>query len=158
MVRTYYMANDDWATLCARGRALRDTAGTLTGHAIGNTSTPALDPATVENVIAAHPITEPEQPAFTDLPEPLASVVDYLGADLDDSGRDFVPTAELIDALNLEPTTFGRQMGELGCRPRPGRITTEDGSTRQARGYLLADIRAAIQALQDAPESDDEPT
>jgi S-DNA-T family DNA segregation ATPase FtsK/SpoIIIE len=34
IVRTDYMPNDDWATLCQRGRALRETAGTLTGHAM----------------------------------------------------------------------------------------------------------------------------
>lgn len=83
------------------------------------------------------------------MPEPLASVGDYLRADLNDGDRDFVPTAELVGALAVEPTAFGRQMGELGCRPRPGRVIAEDGTTRQARGYLIADIRAAIDALRD---------
>ncbi|MGH3533510.1 MAG: cell division protein FtsK, partial [Pseudonocardiaceae bacterium] len=106
----------------------------------------------------AHQITAGEQPPARDLPEPLASVVDYLGADLDEYGREFVSTAELVNALDVEPTAFGRQMGELGCRPRPGRVTTEDGTNRQARGYLIADIRAAAQAQQDDPEPDDEPT
>lgn len=47
------------------------------------------------------------------LPEPLASVVDYLSDELDsDEGRDFVPSAELTEALDLEPTAFGRQMAE----------------------------------------------
>ncbi|MGH3797345.1 MAG: cell division protein FtsK [Pseudonocardiaceae bacterium] len=158
MVRTYYMPNDDWTTLCARGRALREAADTLTGHAIGGDTAPILDPATVAHVIGAHQITAGEQPPARDLPEPLASVVDYLGADLDEYGREFVSTAELVNALDVEPTAFGRQMGELGCRPRPGRVTTEDGTNRQARGYLIADIRAAAQAQQDDPEPDDEPT
>jgi len=98
-----------------------------------------------------------EAPFPLDLPEPLASVVEYLGADLDEGGREFVATAELTEALDVEPTAFGRQMGELGCRPRPGRIIAQDGTSRQARGYLLADIRAAISALQDDSESDDGP-
>jgi S-DNA-T family DNA segregation ATPase FtsK/SpoIIIE len=153
MVRTYYMPNNDWSTLCARGRALREAAGTLTGHAIGAESAPALNPATVEHVIGVSHITNTE-PAVRDLPEPLASVVDYLGEDLD-NGRQFVPTAELVDALDVEPTAFGRQMGELGCRPRPGRVPGEDGTTRQARGYLIADIRAAADALRGDPEPDD---
>ncbi|MGH3708335.1 MAG: cell division protein FtsK [Pseudonocardiaceae bacterium] len=156
MVRTDYMPNNDWTTLCERGRDLRAAAGTLTGHAIDTGSTPALDPATVAHVIGASQLTDEEPPAC-DLPEPLASVVDYLGADLDDEGREFIPTAELVDALDVEPTAFGRQMGDLGCRPRPGRVTNDDGTTRQARGYLTADIRTAIQAQQDQPEPEDDP-
>ena len=159
MVRTDYMPNNDWTTLCERGRALRAAAGTLTGHAIGAVSVPVLDPATVAHVIGPSQTTDDTPPArdlSDDLPEPLASVVEYLGADLDDGGREFVPTAELVDALDVEPTAFGRQMGELGCRPRPGRVMSEDGTSRQARGYLIADIRAAIEeALRDESELDD---
>ncbi|MGH8919100.1 MAG: cell division protein FtsK, partial [Actinomycetes bacterium] len=151
MVRTDYMPNNDWTTLCERGRELRATAGTLTGHAISTGSTPVLDPATVAHVIGASQVTD-EEPPVRDLPEPLASVVAYLGTDLHDEDREFIPTAELVDALDVEPTAFGRQMGELGCRPRPGRIVGGDGTSRQARGYLTADIRAAIQAQQDDPE------
>ena len=55
--------------------------------------------------------------SVVELPEPLASVVDYLGEDLDE--REFVPTAELVEALEVEPTMFARQMAELGCRPTP---------------------------------------
>ncbi|MGH3711109.1 MAG: cell division protein FtsK [Pseudonocardiaceae bacterium] len=157
MVRTDYMPNNDWTTLCERGRALRAAAGTLTGHAIGAGSAPALDPATVAHVISGS-LTTGDAPPARELPEPLASVVEYLGADLDDDGREFVPTAELVDALDVEPTAFGRQMGELGCRPRPGRVVGEDGTSRQARGYLTADIRAALQeALREDPEPDDGP-
>jgi S-DNA-T family DNA segregation ATPase FtsK/SpoIIIE len=78
-----------------------------------------------------------------ELPKPLASVLGYIGDDLDT--RDFVPTAELIDALDVEPTPFGRQMGELGCQPRRGRITAENGTQRQARGYTTADLHAAAE-------------
>jgi S-DNA-T family DNA segregation ATPase FtsK/SpoIIIE len=157
MVRTDYMPNNDWTTLCERGRALRAAAGTLTGHAIGAGSIPALDPATVAHVISGNLTTE-DAPPVRELPEPLASVVAYLGADLDEDEREFVPTAELITALEVEPTAFGRQMGDLGCRPRPGRVTGEDGTSRQARGYLLTDIRAAVEeALREAPEPEDGP-
>jgi DNA segregation ATPase FtsK/SpoIIIE, S-DNA-T family len=159
MVRTDYMPNNDWAALCERGRALRAAAGTLTGHAIGAASVTALDPAMVANVIGPNPVTTDDGVplAVSDLPEPLASVVAYLGADLDADGREFVPTAELVEALDVEPTAFGRQMGELGCRPRPGRVSAQDGTSRQARGYLLADIRAAIATQQNDPEPDDRP-
>jgi S-DNA-T family DNA segregation ATPase FtsK/SpoIIIE len=165
MVRTDYMPNTDWSTLCECGRALRADAGTLSGHAIGATPVPALDPATVADVIGLPtPITTPDDEQETppvpvrDLPEPLASVAEYLGADPDGDNREFVPTAELIEALEVEPTAFGRQMGELGCRPRPGRITTNDGTSRQARGYLIADIRAAIAAQLDDPRPEDDLT
>jgi S-DNA-T family DNA segregation ATPase FtsK/SpoIIIE len=161
MVRTDYMPNSDWTTLCERGRALRAVAGTLTGHAIGAASVTVLDPATVAHVIGPSQTRDDTPPArdlSDDLPEPLASVVEYLGADLDDGGREFVPTAELVDALDVEPTAFGRQMGELGCRPRPGRVLTGDGTSRQARGYLVADIRTAIEeALRDESEPDSGP-
>jgi len=147
MVRTYYMPNDHWATLCERGRALREAAGTLTGHAIGTEPATALDPAAVATAIGSG-ITVSEQ-LPVDLPEPLASVVDYLTEDLDDDGRDFIPTAELVDALGLEPTAFGRQMGELGCRPRQTWVTAEDGTRKQVRGYRTADIRAAAKAARE---------
>jgi S-DNA-T family DNA segregation ATPase FtsK/SpoIIIE len=155
MVRTDYMPNHDWTALCERGRELRAAAGTLTGHAIGAASTLALDPAAVAHVIGPSQLTDAVPVRV--LPEPLASVVDYLGAELDGDGREFIPTAELVEALNGEPTAFGRQMGELGCRPRPGRITTEDGTTRQIRGYFTADIRAAVAALQQQSEFGEDP-
>ncbi|QTR02703.1 cell division protein FtsK, partial [Saccharothrix algeriensis] len=77
-----------------------------------------------------------------ELPEPLASVVDYLGDGLDE--REFVPTAELIEALEVEATAFGRDMSELGCRPVRRYVPDGDG-VRRVRGYLTADIRAAVE-------------
>ncbi|MDQ4092775.1 MAG: cell division protein FtsK [Actinomycetota bacterium] len=155
MVRTDYMPNDDWAALCERGRTLRETAGTLTGHAIGAASAPALDPATVADVIGTTQLsTDPERPPICDLPEPLASVVEYLGTNLDEGGREFIPSAELFTALNTDRATLSRQMTDLGCRPTRERITSEDGTIRQIRGYLTADIRAAAQAIRDGHPSD----
>ncbi|MEN3320664.1 MAG: segregation ATPase FtsK/SpoIIIE, family [Mycobacterium sp.] len=136
-LRTYYMSNQDWQTICQRGRALRDAAGTLTGHAAGQDTALVLDHAEVIKAIGSG--TEEQRAA--ELPEPLASVVDYLGEDLD--GRAFVPTAELVDALGVEPTAFGRQMAELGCRSKRERVPAEDGDMRQVRGFFTADIRAA---------------
>jgi hypothetical protein len=51
----------------------------------------ALNPATVAHVIGANQLAD-EAPLVRELPEPLA-VVEYLAADLDDDGREFVPTA-----------------------------------------------------------------
>jgi S-DNA-T family DNA segregation ATPase FtsK/SpoIIIE len=158
MVRTDYMPNDDWTTLCERGQALRAAAGTLTGHAIGAASNPALDPATVADVIGTGQlITGQAPPPRCDLPEPLASVVEYL-ADLDEGGREFIPTAELVTALSIDRATLSRQMSDLGCRPTRERIPTEDGTLRQVRGYLIADIRTVAEAIRDGnlPDADDD--
>jgi DNA segregation ATPase FtsK/SpoIIIE, S-DNA-T family len=147
-VRTYYMPNGEWREVCVRGRQLREDAGTLTGHAAGDHATRAVDPAAVLKALGTSHTGH--QPA--ELPEPLASVTRYLGADVD--RREFVPTAELVEALEVEPTAFGRQMGDLGCQPTRRRAEQQDGSVRQVRGYLTADIRAAIENC--GSESDDE--
>lgn len=154
-VRTYYMANADWRRVCARGRAVREVTGTLTGHAAGDDRQGGVDQDAVTKALGT------AIPTGTDdeggLPEPLASVMAYLGDDLDH--RNFVPTAELIDALDVEPTPFGRQMGELGCHPRRGRVTEDDGTTRQARGYTSAELRAAAEewrgTREPGPEEDE---
>ncbi|QFU89502.1 cell division protein FtsK [Amycolatopsis sp. YIM 10] len=130
-VRTYYMPNEDWQVICCRGRELREVEGTLSGHAAGD------DVPLLERVAEVAPV---------ELPEPLAAVVEYLGED----GRRFVPSAELVEALGVEATAFGRQMGELGCRPTRDRVPGEDGRTKQVRGYLTADIKTAVERLGDA--------
>ncbi|MGZ3140518.1 cell division protein FtsK [Lentzea chajnantorensis] len=133
-VRTFYMPNEDWRAICERGRALREVEGTLTGQAAGQDA-PLLHRAEVVQAIG-----EPGRDEI-ELPEPLSAVVDYLGDGLDE--REFVPTAELVEALDVEPTTFGKDMGDLGCRPTRQYVQEEEG-TRRVRGYLTADIRAAI--------------
>jgi S-DNA-T family DNA segregation ATPase FtsK/SpoIIIE len=150
-VRTYYMPNEDWQTICQRGRELRQAAGTLTGHAAGQVVALAADHAAAVKAIGAGPAGG--RPAWSPdgLPEPLAAVVAYLGEDLDEDGREFVPTAELVEVLDVEPTTFARQMGELGCRPDRHRIPGEDGETRRIRGYFTADIRAAVTRAERSP-------
>jgi S-DNA-T family DNA segregation ATPase FtsK/SpoIIIE len=132
------MPNPEWRVICARGRALREAAGTLTGHAAGDDTTRAIDPSAVVKVLGAGDAADDA----AELPEPLASVVEYLGEGIDE--REFVPTAELIEALDVEPGGFARQMGELRCRPIRQYVPTEDGGTRRVRGYLTADIRTAI--------------
>jgi S-DNA-T family DNA segregation ATPase FtsK/SpoIIIE len=146
-VRTYYMPNEDWQTICQQGRALREAAKTLTGHATGHDTKPVIDHAAVARAIGAGTAgSAPDAAQPVKLPEPLVSVVEYLGEDID--GRDFVPTAELVAALDMEPTAFGRQMGELGCRSERNRVPGEDGKMRQIRGYFTSDVRAAVDACQ----------
>ncbi|MEV7548494.1 cell division protein FtsK [Amycolatopsis sp. NPDC089917] len=142
-VRTYYMPNEDWRTICEQGRALREAAGTLTGHAAGQDLTPVLDHALVVKEIG----TGGGSDAVGELPEPFASIVDYLGDDLGPEGREFVPTAELLDALKIDRMTLAQQMSEVGCRPTRDRITTESGETRQVRGYRTAEIKSAVDEL-----------
>ena len=138
-VRTYYMPNDDWQTICRRGRALRETTGTLTGHAAGQDTAPMLDQAPI-SILGSGQLS-----GFrVELPEPLPAVVEYLAEDLG-GGRQFVPTAELAEALDIDPITFARQMSELDVRPTRGRTPGPGGETHRVRGYLTADIRAAIE-------------
>ena len=146
-VRTYYMSNQDWQVICQRGRALRETTGTVTGHAAGHDSVLTLDHAAVAKAIGT---SGPEPASEVELPEPLASVMAYLGEDPDEAdSRSFVPTAELVAALNIDLATLSRQLSDLGCRSKRERIPTEDGTLRQVRGYLITDIRAVAQATRD---------
>lgn len=151
-VRTYYMANADWRTICARGRSLREQAGTLSGHAAGDDSRNAVDQDAIVSALGSESGGGGTRELPEDLPEPLASVVDYLGSDLE--AREFVPTGELTEALGAEPSSFARQMGELGCRPTRNRVQTEDG-IRRVRGYLISDIGAAIDRVGSDEISDD---
>ncbi|KAA9162603.1 cell division protein FtsK [Amycolatopsis acidicola] len=132
IVRTDYMANPEWQDICTRGRLLREQEGTLSGHAAGDDG-PVVDAAAVVDALDVG----------SGLPEPLASVVRHLGDAL--RQREFVPTAELVEALDLDPTSFGRQMGELGCRPVRQYVPATAGESRRVRGYLTADIRAAVE-------------
>ncbi|GAA3854172.1 FtsK/SpoIIIE domain-containing protein [Amycolatopsis tucumanensis] len=144
-VWTYYMGNQDWQAICARGRALREAAGTLTGHAAGDDSRRSIDSTAVVMALGGGT-------GRSELPEPLASVVEYLGEELEE--REFVPTAELVEALEVEATGFGRQMGELGCRPTRHYVPSEDGELRRVRGYRTADLRAAIDEIKSGADPD----
>jgi S-DNA-T family DNA segregation ATPase FtsK/SpoIIIE len=146
-VRSHYMPNPEWRTICERGRALREASGTLAGHAAGEQPV-AIDPDVAVRALGPGLVDdEPPSGDGSGLPEPLAAVVDYLGEDL--HSRTFVPTLELIVALKVDSTTFGREMGELGCAPRPGRIADPGGQVRQVRGYSTADLRMAIERHRD---------
>jgi S-DNA-T family DNA segregation ATPase FtsK/SpoIIIE len=139
-VRTYYMPNAEWRVICARGRALREAAGTLAGHAVGDDARQPIDSTSVVKAI----VSGTADGWVVDLPEPLAAVVDYLGEELDE--REFMPTAELVEALEVDAATFAREMGDLGCKPLRQYVPDGEG-TRRVRGYLTADIRAAVERV-----------
>lgn len=152
-VRTFYMPNEDWREICQRGRALREAEGTLTGHAAGQEAQPVLDRAAVAKAIGGGTSAPADSQSVdeVELPEPLASVVDYLHED----ERDFVPSAELAEALGVELTAFGRDMSKLGCSSTRDRVATQDG-VKQVRGYVVADIREAAKRHRDAAVIDGE--
>ncbi|WP_232376814.1 FtsK/SpoIIIE domain-containing protein [Amycolatopsis aidingensis] len=154
MVRTYLMTGADWHALCHHGRALREAAGTLSGHAAGQDTHPVPDHTAVAKTIGASTREPLGARRPVELPEPLGAVVDYLGDDLDQ--REFIPSTELVDALDIDATAFGRQMGELGCRSDRTRVPRGDGTTRQVRGYHTADIRAAIERCRNGTPTDAE--
>jgi DNA segregation ATPase FtsK/SpoIIIE, S-DNA-T family len=144
-VRTYYMPNEDWQVICQRGRALREVEGTLTGHAAGDDLTPALDHSTAVQAIGTGMARRSRSEG---VPEPLASVVDHLD-ELGDETPEFISTADLAEALDVESAWLGRRLAELGCQSTRDRVTTEDGRTRQIRGYLAADLYATADAARD---------
>lgn len=133
-VRTYYMPNEDWQTICRRGRELREAEGTLTGHAAGSD-------LALENTLKVLAQAEAATPAV--LPEPLASLASYLDGD----EREFIPTAELVEALAVDAKEFAQLMADLGCQGTRGRVQAEDGRVRQVRGYQAAEIRASVQLV-----------
>jgi S-DNA-T family DNA segregation ATPase FtsK/SpoIIIE len=155
-VRTYYMPNQEWREICARGRALREAAGTLAGHAAGDHATRVIDPASVVQALGAGQPSETSEVADDQpvaLPEPLSSVVDYLGGEIEE--REFIPTSELVDALGVEPTWFARQMRDLGCQPVRDYAPQPDGTDRRVRGYYTAAIRSAIDTERQRGDDDD---
>jgi DNA segregation ATPase FtsK/SpoIIIE, S-DNA-T family len=155
-VRTYYMPNEDWQEICQRGRALREAEGTLTGHAAGKDTVPVFDHAAAVKAIGSGS-ARPDRPSHsTELPEPLASVMDHL-EDLGGDGPEFISTADLAKRLDLDAGWLGRRLNELGCRSTRDRITTETGQTRQIRGYLTTDLYATAAAIDEDESPDGAP-
>jgi hypothetical protein len=70
---------------------------------------------------------------------------------------EFLATAELAEVLDFDPAWLGRRLAELGCQSTRERVMSEDGRTRQIRGYLTADLLVTAAGLRDreAPESSD---
>ncbi len=147
-VRTYYMPNENWQVICQRGRALREAARTLTGHAAGQDTAPVLDHAAAVKAIGSGS-ARPARPVLSaGVPEPLAAIVDHL-EELAEDAPEFIATADLAAALDLDAVWLGRRLAELGCQSTRERITTQTGTARQIRGYFTADLYAAADANRD---------
>jgi S-DNA-T family DNA segregation ATPase FtsK/SpoIIIE len=116
-VRSYYMPNPTWREICERGRALRETAGTLTGDAAGE-APPAVDPDVAVRVLGSGAIEVGVDDPDGALPEPLASVVAHLGGDL--AERSFVPTAELVGRARSRADRVRAGDGRAGLHPAAG--------------------------------------
>lgn len=75
----------------------------------------------------------------------LAQIADYLAADLDDDGREFVPSSELVAELGY---TSGKKLAtdlkDHDVSPVPGYWIDEDGTKKETRGYRTTDIAEAI--------------
>lgn len=79
----------------------------------------------------------------------LAGVADYLDADLDDDGREFVSSAELATELGYtSPKALAAALKPFGLTPGQGYWTDDNGDRKETRGFKTADINAAITAAQ----------
>jgi S-DNA-T family DNA segregation ATPase FtsK/SpoIIIE len=150
-VRTYYMPNEDWQVICQRGRALREAAGTLTGHAAGRDTAPVLDHAAAAKVIGSGAVRSDRTPSV-EPPEPLASIIDHL--DELENLPEFISTADLAGVLDADPAWLGRRLGELGCQSNRERVTTDTGQVRQIRGYLTVYLYAAAAREAGIPDGE----
>ncbi len=156
-VRTYYMPNEDWQTICEQGRALREAAGTLTGHAAGAGHRPALDHAAVARAIGAgarlrHANSHPASCPNRSRPwSPTSATTWTMTAGSSSRLPNWSGTRRRADHVRAAD-------GRLRMPPpaRPGQDT--NGTVKAAvRGYLVADIQAAIeQALRRGHEPDDD--
>jgi DNA segregation ATPase FtsK/SpoIIIE, S-DNA-T family len=137
IARSAYIDGPGAEAIAARARGLREKAGTLTGHAAGET-------------------TEPEGPARSILSD-LA--VAFAG------GEDRLWSETILERLAEQwPSVYGEwtktslaaALKPYGVKPGDVWGTTADGQSTTRRGYLRADIVTALNALRRDPEGDTE--
>ncbi|MQA06647.1 MAG: cell division protein FtsK [Streptosporangiales bacterium] len=138
VTRSYYVDGLDADRIIARARALRATAGTLTGHAIGELTTP--DGA------------------------PLASLLDDLAAVIP-AAEDKVWSETICARLaDLRPDTYdGWKPAQLAAAVKPYGITTrqvwltdDTGAGRNRYGLHRADVLDALNQRKRRTDGDDE--
>ena len=60
-VRSHYMPNPEWRAICERGRALREAAGTLAGHAAGESAQPIDAAAAIKALGSTVTAADPDE-------------------------------------------------------------------------------------------------
>jgi S-DNA-T family DNA segregation ATPase FtsK/SpoIIIE len=135
IARSAYIDGPGAEAIAARARGLREKAGTLTGHAAGET-------------------TEPEGPARSILSD-LA--VAFAG------GEDRLWSETILERLAEQwpsayaewtKTSLAAALKPYGVKPGDVWGTTTDGQSTTRRGYLRADIVEALNAQRRDPEGD----
>ncbi|MEO6088414.1 MAG: cell division protein FtsK [Umezawaea sp.] len=149
-VRTHLLHIAQIRAACERGRAARETAGTLTGDAAGDTALGELPPAVaalideqadadqsgedVAGVLDAEVVEE--------LPEVLALLVDVIDAD----ERGLVAVAELAERIGWETKRFGEAITAAEIARPTARRQRINGSTQPVPVVTFEAIRAAVVA------------
>lgn len=126
---------------------IRSGTVTVCGHAVGDDSRQAVDQSSVAKALGSDTAGTGGWSGHEslELTEPLASVVEYLGGDLDPGGREFVPTAELTEALDAEPSTTDTGLGAVVFY---GRCSTEDNQDPETSyGWQLSNARKFVEPL-----------
>jgi S-DNA-T family DNA segregation ATPase FtsK/SpoIIIE len=127
-VRSYLCDDHDFEMLCARGRELRLEAGTLEGHAAGETDTDPADEIEDADVVAS------------EIPEVLESIFDFVHGRDD---KDRVAARDLRERFDPDSndTKFGLQLRRWGCP------SGRDGG-RGPSGPRVGDIRVAVERMR----------
>jgi S-DNA-T family DNA segregation ATPase FtsK/SpoIIIE len=124
IVRTAYIDAPAAETIALRARGLRETAGTITGHAAGQTATPDHGP--VRSILADLTIVVTEDRLWSE------EIVARLGQQWPPVYGQWTKTAL---AAALKP---------YGVAPRDIWGTTDTGASTTRRGYLRTDILEAL--------------
>jgi S-DNA-T family DNA segregation ATPase FtsK/SpoIIIE len=120
-VRTHLLHIKAVRTVCQRGRALREAAGTLTGDAAGDEVIGDLPSDIAERIEQAASVFDSGARvavASTELPEVLALLVDVI----DEHETGVVATAELAARIDWEAKSLGEALRRAGVpAPTPSR-------------------------------------
>jgi S-DNA-T family DNA segregation ATPase FtsK/SpoIIIE len=146
-IRTYWTRGRERSQLCARGRALREEAGTLHGHAAGEDLpvNVAAGQAVIDEGIEEDDVLDAE--VVSNVPPLLAAILDYIEEDGGDD-RERVPSMELLDIL---PTVAGCERWtetKLGLQLRKWGAPTGRTGRGGRSGPAISDLFAARDRIE----------
>lgn len=126
-VRTHLLHIREIRQACQRGRTLRETAGTLTGDAVGEHDLAALDPAAMarladEVTTTAAEVEPVNAEPVVEMPEALA----LLAAVLDHDEHGLVPTGVLAGRIGWDVKALGQALHAAGVPKSKRRISGHD--------------------------------